>query len=47
MDLWDPADAHDMALTADVVLFRGGGGTPGTAGGRLPDDPDVPEESRS
>lgn len=47
MDRWEPADAHDIALTADVVLFRGGGGAPGTAGGRLPDDPDVPEESRS
>lgn len=48
LDRWEPADAHDMALTADVVLFRGGGCAPGT-GSRLPDELDVPvpEECRS
>lgn len=48
LDRWEPPDAQDIALTADVVLVRGGAAN-GTGGGRLPEELDVPvpDESRS
>jgi hypothetical protein len=47
-DFCEPAEAKDIALTADVVLVRGGAAL-GNGGGLFPEELDVPvpDESRS
>ena len=48
LERWEPADAHDIALTADVVLVLGGAAV-GIKGGLLPEELEfpVPDEIRS